>query len=114
MIVNYYLKVVRTDKAGDEEVYYGHFKNTTINTFNLQGGWTNSAVIISEFRDKKGTDENAGNLVNITISDQYRYNVYLMEGENQIDGDNFSLYEVRSVGANYNTMSLTVGYKFKL
>lgn len=85
MIVNYYLKVVRTDKAGDEEVYYGHFKNTTINTFNLQGGWTNSAVIISEFRDKKGTDENAGNLVNITISDQYRYNVYLMEGENQID-----------------------------
>ena len=85
MAVNYYLKVVRTDKAGDEEVYYGHFKNTTINTFNLQGGWTNSAVIISEFRDKKGTDENAGNLVNITISDQYRYNVYLMEGENQID-----------------------------
>ena len=85
MIVNYYLKVVRTDKAGDKETYYGHFKNTTINTFNLQGGWTNSAVIISEFRDKKGTDENAGNLVNITISDQYRYNVYLMEGENQID-----------------------------
>lgn len=85
MIVNYYLKVVRTDKAGKEEVYYGHFKNTTINTFNLQGGWTNSAVIISEFRDKKGTDENAGNLVNITISDNYRYNVYLMEGENQID-----------------------------
>ena len=85
MIVNYYLKVVREDKAGDKETYYGHFKNTTINTFNLQGGWTNSAVIISEFRDKKGTDENAGNLVNITISDQYRYNVYLMEGENQID-----------------------------
>ena len=35
-------------------------------------------------------------------------------GNYKIDGDNFSLYEVRSVGANYNTMSLTVGYKFKL
>ena len=35
-------------------------------------------------------------------------------GNYNIDGDNFSLYEVRSVGANYNTMSLTVGYKFKL
>lgn len=37
------------------------------------------------------------------------------------EGDNYSLkwvnggsYEVRSIGANYNTLSLTVGYKFKL
>lgn len=35
-------------------------------------------------------------------------------GNYKISSDNSSLYEVRSVGANYNTMSLTVGYKFKL
>ena len=37
------------------------------------------------------------------------------------EGDNYSRkwmnggsYEVRSIGSNYNTLSLTVGYKFKL
>ena len=49
MIVNYYLKVVRTDKAGDKETYYGHFKNTTINTFNLQVGLTNSFLLYTSW-----------------------------------------------------------------
>lgn len=31
-----------------------------------------------------------------------------------IKADNFSFYENRSVGSNYNTLSLSVGYKFKL
>lgn len=37
------------------------------------------------------------------------------EGTNyNIHGYNWGAYEVRSIGANYNTLSLTVGYKFKL
>lgn len=35
-------------------------------------------------------------------------------GDYKIKADNISRYEVRSIGANFNTMSLTVGYKFKL
>lgn len=85
MLVNYYLQVERTDKSGKVYTFYGHFKNEDINITDLNGGWHSTAKIISTYSDKKGTDENAGDPVQIVISDNYRYTVRLMEGENQID-----------------------------
>lgn len=37
------------------------------------------------------------------------------EGDSyMVRGDNFSFMDDRGVGSNYNTLSLSVGYKFKL
>jgi len=86
MLVNYYLEVSQYNKTTKKtNKYYGHFKNTDINIINLEGGWNSTAVIINEFVNATGEDETVGTPVYLEISDNFKYDVRLMEGMNQID-----------------------------
>lgn len=88
MLVNYYLKITVTDKAGEEDIFYGHFTNTDINAIATAGGWENKALIVKEYHsdnDYAKVIDGTAESVNIAIGDGLTYKVQLMEGANQID-----------------------------
>lgn len=87
MLVNYYLKITRIS-ADASDVFYGHFTNTDINLISETRPWKNEALIVKDFVAEKSYDKvlaGTATPVEIVINKNYKYEIQLMEGENQID-----------------------------